>query len=45
LLERKKFVGCDPRGQQSRSHLATDEKGIDFLHDNGLVEDWMHGVA
>ena len=41
-LERKKFIKCDRRISSSGPVWLPTTKGINFLHDHNLVEDWMH---
>lgn len=42
-LERKKFIKCDRRNSSHGPCWLPTTKGINFLHDNNLVEEWMHG--
>jgi T5orf172 domain len=41
-LERKKFIKCDRRNSTHGPSWVPTTKGINFLNDNNLVEEWMH---
>lgn len=42
-LERKKFIKCDRRNPAHGPFWLPTTRGINFLNDNNLIEDWMHG--
>lgn len=41
-LERKKFIKCDRRNTNHGPFWLPTTRGINFLNDNNLIEEWMH---